>query len=69
MTYEQGRGFYINTSNNIVSGYKINYIRLPNNVSDLNDYVCGPMNRQGPTCSQWSTQRADGFNWLCSLLY
>ena len=29
-----------------------NYIRHPNDISDHNDYVCGPMNRRGPVCSQ-----------------
>ena len=60
MTYEEGSGFYVNPCDNIVSSIKTakdNYIRLPNNVSDLNDYMCGPMNRQGLMCSQC----ADGF--------
>ena len=55
MTYEEGRGFYVNPCDNIVSSpkkTKDNYIRLPNNVSDLNDYMCGSMNRQGPMCSR-----------------
>lgn len=26
------------------------YIRLPNNVSELNEYMCGPMNRKGMVC-------------------
>ena len=33
------------------------YIQLPNNVSELNDYLCGIMNRQGTVCSKC----ADGF--------
>ena len=60
MTYEEGSGFYVNPCDNVVSSLKRtkgNYIRLPNNVSDLNDYMCVPMNRQGPMCSQC----ADGF--------
>ena len=28
----------------------IGYIRLPNNISELNDYMCGPMNRKGLLC-------------------
>ena len=27
-------------------------IRLPNNISKLNDYMCGPMNRTGRLCSE-----------------
>ena len=26
------------------------YIRLPDNISELNDYMCGPMNRKGLLC-------------------
>lgn len=36
---------------------KDNYIRLPSNVSDLNGYMCGPMNSKGLLCSQCE----DGF--------
>lgn len=32
-------------------------IRLPDNVSELNDYMCGPMNRKGRVCCECS----DGF--------
>ena len=28
------------------------YIELPQNVSDLNEYMCGPMNRKGLVCSE-----------------
>ena len=28
------------------------YIQLPNNISELNDYMCGPMNRKGRICSE-----------------
>ena len=28
------------------------YIHLPNNVSELNDYMCAPMNRKGLSCSE-----------------
>ena len=57
MTYEERNGFYINPCDSVISGLNItknNYIRLPNNISALNDYVCGPMNRQGPMCSQYT---------------
>ena len=33
------------------------YIQLPNNVSKLNDYMCGPLNRKGRVCSECK----DGF--------
>ena len=33
------------------------YITLPNNLSELNDYMCGPMNRRGVACSEC----VDGF--------
>ena len=29
-----------------------NYIRLPKNLSELNDYMCTPMNRKGLVCSE-----------------
>lgn len=61
MTYEEGTGFYVGHCGSVnVSGLNItnnNYIRLPDNISDLNDYMCGPLNRQGIMCSQC----ADGF--------
>ena len=28
------------------------YIQLPDNISQLNDYMCGPMNRKGRICSE-----------------
>ena len=60
MTYEEKSGFYINLCENMISSLiiiKDNYIQLPSNISDLNDYMCGPMNRQGPLCGQCD----DGF--------
>ena len=58
MTYEEGSGFDVGVCANVEVhrvGLNVttdNYISLPNNISDLNDYMCGPMNRQGPMCSQ-----------------
>ena len=56
MTYEEGSGFSVGLCDNVevdsLKTTKDNYIRLPSNVSDLNDYMCGPMNRKGPMCSQ-----------------
>ena len=40
-----------------VSSKKSGYIVLPRNLSQLNDYMCGPLNRQGLVCSQC----ADGY--------
>ena len=61
MTYEEESGFYIGVCNSgKTDSLEItadNYIRLPSNVSALNDYMCEPMNRQGRMCSQC----ADGF--------
>ena len=64
MTYEEEGGFYVGLcdnvnlkSNSLINTTEDNYIRLPSNVSDLNDYMCGPMNRKGLVCSQC----ADGF--------
>ena len=34
------------------------YIVLPNNISELNEYMCGPMNRKGLVCSEC----VDGFS-------
>jgi hypothetical protein len=28
------------------------YIQLPNNISELNDFMCGPVNRKGRVCSE-----------------
>ena len=57
MTYEEDSGFYVARCNSSqVSSLNLtpdnHYIKLPSNVSDLNDYMCGPMNRKGRTCSQ-----------------
>ena len=61
MTYEEESGFHVGLCNNIqVSRLNLtpdNYIKLPSNISDLNDYMCGPMNRKGRICSQC----VDGF--------
>ena len=42
------------------TGYNITnsgYVKLPRNLSQLNDYMCGPLNRKGIVCSEC----ADGF--------
>ena len=58
MTYEgeHNEGFFVGLCNY----FKVNrhtkvenqYIRLPSNVSQLNDYMCAPLNRKGELCSQ-----------------
>ena len=29
------------------------YIQLPSNVSSLNQFMCGPLNREGKLCGKW----------------
>ena len=31
---------------------KISYLQLPSNVSLLNEFMCGPLNREGPLCEK-----------------
>ena len=38
-----------NTNASLIDGM---YLKLPNNISELNDYMCGPMNRKGRICSE-----------------
>ena len=38
-----------NTNASLIDGM---YVQLPNNISELNDYMCGPMNRKGRICSE-----------------
>ena len=57
MTYEEGKGFFVGLCNYFkVNSYKLSskgkYIILPNNVSELNDYMCRPLNRKGVLCSE-----------------
>ena len=57
MTFEKEDGFYVGQCNYFdLSKYNIsdtvNYISLPGNVSDLNDYMCAPLNRKGLLCGQ-----------------
>ena len=69
MTYEEESGFLqVGHCDNVnVSGLNMtqdNFIRLPSNISDLNDYMCSSMNRKGPLCSQC----IDGFGFAVFLL-
>ena len=53
MTYDnESIGFcpYFDLSNYNIS--KPGYISLPDNISELNDFMCGPMNRKGLVCNK-----------------
>ena len=60
MTYEESNGIYLAHCHYFQGvalnhEYRItrdNYVRLPRNISQLNDYMCGPMNRTGRLCSE-----------------
>ena len=53
-TYEEGKGIFIARCLYFqLEGHNVTepgYIRLPDNISELNDYMCGPMNRKGLLC-------------------
>ena len=44
---------YFQLEGHQVSHYEPGYIKLPDNVSELNDYMCGPMNRKGFLCEEY----------------
>ena len=47
----------------------VGYITLPSNISELNDYMCGPMHRKGPLCSECIGNfglSATSFRYTCS---
>ena len=58
MTYEEGIGTFVGRCQSFeIDGHNISesfpgFITLPDNVSELNDYMCGPMNRKGLVCSE-----------------
>ena len=60
MTYEEGAGgsvylahcHYFQGDANAYEITEDNYVILPKNASELNDYMCGPMNREGRLCSE-----------------
>ena len=57
MTYEEGEGTFVDRCQYFqTSGHNTTdspgFITLPDNVSELNDYMCGPMNRKGFVCSE-----------------
>ena len=63
MTNEEGGTFLIACGTFLSHGQEVTladgaYLQLPDNISELNDYVCGPMNRKGRVCSEC----IDGFS-------
>ena len=55
-TYKEGEGIFISScpyfrlKGHNVTDLESGYIRLPDNISELNGYMCGPMNRKGLLC-------------------
>lgn len=57
MTHEKGWGTFVSQCQYFeVKGHNVSenpgFITLPDNVSELNEYMCGPMNRNGLVCSK-----------------
>ena len=59
MTYNNTTGIteygpcpYIAHYNITTSSDQVFYIQLPSNVSLLNEFMCGPLNREGPLCEK-----------------
>ncbi len=55
MTYKEGEGFFVGLCDYFklkLRRAKDGYITLPSNLSELNDYMCGPLNRKGVICSE-----------------
>ena len=56
MTYEAGEGVFVSPCNYcITSDHNITedkYIRLPENITELNEYMCTPLNGKGLACSE-----------------
>ena len=56
MTYEAGEGVFVSPCNyRITSDHNITedkYIRLPENITELNEYMCTPLNSKGLACSE-----------------
>ena len=51
-TTEYGPCPYITRYNNTTVVDHVFYIQLPSNASLLNDFMCGPLNREGPLCGK-----------------
>ena len=64
LTYEKGKGVfsvkcpYFQLEGHELSDTEPGYIKLPDNISELNEYMCGPMNRKGFLCEEC----IDGFS-------
>ena len=43
---------YFQLEGHLVNDSEPGYIKLPGNISELNDYMCGPMNRKGFLCEE-----------------
>ena len=57
MTYKEEDGVSVSYCAyfELTRGHKISepgFIELPDNISELNDYMCGPLNRKGIVCSE-----------------
>ena len=57
MTYERGEGIFVSRCNyRVAEDHNITadkmYIKLPENVTELNDYMCAPLNSKGLACSK-----------------
>ena len=58
MTYEEGQGTFVGRCQSFeVQGHNVSetspgFMSLPANISELNQYMCGPMNRKGLVCSE-----------------
>ena len=49
---EYGPCPYIGHYNTTIILHGFFYVQLPNNVSFLKEFMCGPLNREGPLCGK-----------------
>jgi hypothetical protein len=73
MTYEEGEGTFLGVCGSFLAhGRNVSnrlYLDLPGNVTNLNDFMCGPMNRKGLICSECIDDFAPAitsFDYQCS---
>ena len=72
MTYEKDEETFVSECPYFqIQGHKVSdsepgYIELPRNVSELNDYMCGPMSRKGRLCSECIDGFGPSFEYKCS---
>lgn len=87
MTFHEDKGFSVGpccyfTLSKYNLSTKSGYISLPKSVSELNDHMCGPLNRQGEMCGQcmdgygpsvtsmrYECKKCSGWYWLPLLGY